>query len=468
MKESGADCTLKETIHIYHTNDLHSHFERWPRIRDFLMKRKALHREQGEACYLFDIGDHIDRSHPYTDATRGKGNVLMMNEIGYDAVTIGNNEGITLSPEELSDLYGEAEFPVVLDNLYTEEGKRPGWTVPEAFVTTRSGIRLGLIAATADFSTSYERLGWKVTGPRSALEAAMPRVTGQSDIVVCLSHMGSSEDDRLAENTGGQIDVILGGHTHHLYPDGRKVGGTLVAAAGKWGQYVGEVTLTFDHAEARVIEASAKVHDTEALPMSEDDTSYDRQLRKKAAELLSATVFMNPSELRGGWDGPTPLSDLFADALLSHTGADCAMFNSGIFLGSLPEGKVSGMDLHRLLPHPINPCVITLTGGELEEAYELSLNPEWPDIRLKGLGFRGKKMGAMIHHEIGPGADGKLHVAGLPVEPDRQYLLATLDLFTYGFFFPSFKKAEKEYYMPELIRDVLAGYAIRKFGTPSS
>ncbi|EMR05124.1 Endonuclease YhcR precursor [Bhargavaea cecembensis DSE10] len=468
MKESGADCTLKETIHIYHTNDLHSHFERWPRIRDFLLKRKSFHKEQGEACYLFDIGDHIDRSHPYTDATRGKGNVLMLNEIGYDAVTIGNNEGITLSPGELADLYEEAKFPVVLDNLFNEEGKRPAWTVPEAYLTTRSGIRIGLIAATADFSTSYERLGWQVTGPRSALEAAAPRVSGQSDILVCLSHMGSSEDERLAQYTGGKIDVILGGHTHHLYPDGREVGGTLIAAAGKWGQYVGEVTLTFDHTEGRIVEATAEVHDTETLPIPGDDTDYDRQLRKRAAELLSSTVFLNPSELWGSWDGPTPLSDLFAEALIAHTGADCAMFNSGIFLGGLPEGPVSGMDLHRLLPHPINPCVITLTGAELEEAYELSLNPEWPDVRLKGLGFRGEQVGAMIHQEMVRGKDGKLIVAGSAVEPGRMYRLATLDLFTYGFFFPAFKQARKEYFMPELIRDVLAGYAIRKYGTPSS
>lgn len=468
MKEYGADCTLKETIHIYHTNDLHSHFEHWPRIRDFLLQRKAVHRERGEACYLFDIGDHMDRSHPYTDATRGKGNVLMLNEVGYDAVTIGNNEGITLSPGELSALYEEADFPVVLANLFTQEGKQPGWTVPEVYLTTKSGIRIGLIAATADFSTSYERLGWKVAGPRSALEAAAPRVTRQSDILICLSHMGSSEDDRLAEQTDGLIDVIIGGHTHHLYPAGREVGGTLVAAAGKWGHYVGEISLTFDHAKSKVVGATARVHDTETLPIPEDDKSFDRLLRQKAAELLSETVFLNPVELRGGWEGPTPLSGLFAEALLSHTGADCAMFNSGIFLGGLREGNVSGLDLHRLLPHPINPCVITLTGKELEEAYELSQNPEWPGIRLKGLGFRGEKMGAMIHHGISRGENGKLLVAGTAAEPDRVYRLATLDLFTYGFFFPAFKQARKEYFMPEFIRDVLAGYAILKFGAPPS
>ncbi|MEM5591783.1 hypothetical protein AAHH67_08480 [Niallia circulans] len=29
-----------EVIHIYHTNDLHSHFENWPRIYELLRERK--------------------------------------------------------------------------------------------------------------------------------------------------------------------------------------------------------------------------------------------------------------------------------------------------------------------------------------------------------------------------------------------------------------------------------------------
>ncbi len=43
----------------------------------------------------------MDRSNIYTEATLGKGNVELLNEAQYDVVTIGNNEGITLSFEDL-------------------------------------------------------------------------------------------------------------------------------------------------------------------------------------------------------------------------------------------------------------------------------------------------------------------------------------------------------------------------------
>ena len=34
-----------------------------------------------------------------------------------------------------------------------------------------------------------------------------------------------------------------------------------------------------------------------------------------------------------------------------------------------------------------------LDGAELLEMYELSLNEEWPQIEIKGLGFRGSTYG---------------------------------------------------------------------------
>ncbi len=63
-----------ERIHIYHTNDVHSHFEYWPRIQSFLLEKQQLHKAAGEEVFLFDIGDFSDRWHPFTEGTKGKGN----------------------------------------------------------------------------------------------------------------------------------------------------------------------------------------------------------------------------------------------------------------------------------------------------------------------------------------------------------------------------------------------------------
>ena len=125
----------------------------------------------GEACYIFDIGDHVDRSHPFTEGTKGQGNIRLLNEAGYDAVTIGNNEGITMSKEALSSLYTDAEFDVIVCNLFEQDGSRPEWALPYTIYVTEQGTRIGVIGATAEYTTFYTKLGWQVTSPREELKA---------------------------------------------------------------------------------------------------------------------------------------------------------------------------------------------------------------------------------------------------------------------------------------------------------
>ena len=99
--------TNKETIiHLYHTNDIHSHFENWPQISRFVLGKKR-RQEAGETVLTIDIGDHVDRFHSISEATNGIGNTKLLNEALYDYITIGNNEGITLAKEHLNRLYDD-------------------------------------------------------------------------------------------------------------------------------------------------------------------------------------------------------------------------------------------------------------------------------------------------------------------------------------------------------------------------
>ena len=68
-------------------------------------------------------------------------------------------------------------------------------------------------------------------------------------MVICLSHLGYSEDKELAAQTS-DVDVIVGGHSHTLLhkkqlvknPDGEDV---VVVQNWKWGLNVGCLTVDF-------------------------------------------------------------------------------------------------------------------------------------------------------------------------------------------------------------------------------
>ena len=451
-----------EVIHFYHTNDIHSHFESWPQISRFLCDEKNEHLLNDEACYVFDIGDHVDRSHPFTEGTKGQGNVRLLNEAGYDAVTIGNNEGITMSKAALNSLYADARFEVILSNLFEQDGNRPKWAQPYKIYVTASGTKIGVIGATAEYQAFYSKLGWKITPPRDSLMGIAKKLASETDLIVCLSHMGIHEDEQLAVECP-EIDIIFGAHTHHLFHEGKRIGDTLLAATGKYGEYVGHVTLKIASSTKNTLTIDAELVRADLVKRSEEDIAQSSHLIQLGKRAMEDKVFDNPSRLQQNLFEGSPLSSFFGRALIAYSQADCAMFNAGIFLGSLDKGWVTKGDLHSLLPHPINPCLITLDGVELIEVYKLSLNKDWPQIEIKGLGFRGTLMGAMIYERLYQNRHGQLFAGNREVVPGQKYTLATLDMFTFGHFFPSLRHAEVEYYMPELIRDVLGWYGTEHF-----
>ncbi|MDW0113540.1 bifunctional UDP-sugar hydrolase/5'-nucleotidase [Sporosarcina saromensis] len=450
-----------EKIHIYHTNDLHSHFESWPQISRYLLTQQAIHANASETSFRFDIGDHVDRSHPFTEGTAGKGNVALLNSAGYDAVTIGNNEGITLSKNALNTLYEGADFDVILCNLVETDGSIPKWMKLYKIYSTVEGTRVGVIGATAMYTDFYSKLGWHIHEPHAALKAVVEKIRHEVDILICLSHLGVNEDRLLAE-VCPEIDVILGAHTHHLFPEGELVHHSLLAATGKFGQYVGRVTLEVDTKSNRLLKKEATVIPVGDLASGKDDVHEVNGLLNAGQIALDEKVFFIETPLKQQLFANSSLATFFGQALLAYTHADCAMFNAGIFLRSLEQGWVTKRHLHELLPHPINVCVVTLRGEELLRVYHTAQNEQWPQLEIKGLGFRGTLMGNMIFEQLAMNGDGHLLVGSEIVQTDHIYRLATLDMFTFGYFFPMLKDVEKEYVMPELIRDIMAWYGKRE------
>lgn len=456
---------MVETIHLYHTNDLHSHFENWPKIVQFLKDRKKFHDIHNDEMLLVDIGDHADRFHPITEATKGKANVMLLNQLQYDAVTIGNNEGITFAHEDLNDLYREAEFPVIISNFYTKHGERPEWVLPYEIKTLKNGCKVAFLGVTVFYEKFYELLGWKVKDPFESLIEVIQEVKGQADIIVLLSHLGITDDERIA-NDFPDIDLIIGGHTHHVLQKGKKINSTLVAGAGKYGQYIGYISIEINTNDKYLLEKKAKLISTSELDVTCADTaSFIAHLDVESDQILSEEIGVLDQALAVDWFNDSPFPHLLVKAIREWCDGEVAMVNSGILLESLQKGRVTRKDLHRICPHPINPCKVYLKGDVLKEVIIQSRNEKMEQLQLKGLGFRGKVMGRMVFDGITVKtdklSDGKEHVTEIlvknqPIDPDRLYIVATIDMFTLGPLYPEISHAEKKiFYMPELLRDVL-------------
>jgi 5'-nucleotidase len=438
---------------IFHTNDIHSCFDHWPQTVGYIKTHKD------ENTLYLELGDHTDRSNSLTEATFGKGNIELLNEAQVNYATIGNNEGITFSKDQLNSLYADASFSVIVANVFNESEERPAWMKPYVIHTMASGLRVGIIGLTASFFRFYEQLGWKVKSPKLFLDELLPKVRQIADVVILMSHLGLQKDEEIALEYKG-IDVILGAHTHHVLPNGKWVDHTIIAQAGKHGAYLGKVTVTYDEGNKQVQQKEAVLLDVKGNPNDLKTAEILKRLHYQAQELLSEPVAVIPKRLPIQWQEHTEFAQLLCDAVAEWCGKNISMLNAGVLLDSLEKGMITKADIHRICPHPINPCVVEVTGEQLEKTIVRALSKELTEMEVKGFGFRGKVLGVMLYTGITVEVKANevtILILDQPLEKNNRYQIATLDMYTFGYLFPDLAESkEKKYFMPEFLRDVLA------------
>lgn len=458
-----------EEIVILHTNDLHSHLENWPRIRRYLMEERCQLEAEGKTVITLDLGDFSDRVHPLTEATDGHANTVLMNQVHYNLATIGNNEGIGNSREQLNRLYDEANFKVVLANVREQSsGQLPKWARPFDIVTTQKGTKIGFIALTAPFPLTYNPNGWDVFETDEVLPGLIKEVEACSDLIVLMSHLGIEEETRIAQ-VYPEVSVILGSHTHHLFVDGMLVDNTLLAAAGKFGRYVGKVTLELK--DRQLVDKKASVQVVKELPeLAGDEQEIAGYLSEGHRLLQQQVVGYLPTALSADPNEADALIDVALKAIAHYAGVETAILNSGLFLETLKAGKVTKDELHQCLPHPMHLVKVTLTGTDLKSLVK-DLRRERLGLRdfpIVGMGFRGKKFGELKSSGMTwEDARQPIFWQGLPLKEQQLYTFVRVDHLLFIPFFPTIRdKGQIDMLFPDFLRHVVGDYLEEYYPCP--
>ncbi|WP_125715225.1 bifunctional metallophosphatase/5'-nucleotidase [Companilactobacillus kedongensis] len=456
---------MMETIKIIHTNDLHSHFENFPRVKRFIEDKRE--KNSADEFYLFDIGDAMDRAHPLTDATDGQANIEWLNSLNYDGATIGNNEGLGNSHAELSHLYDKANFPVILGNLFEKEtGELANFAKPYKIIETKKQTKIGVIGLTAPYILTYPLLNWDIHLIQETLPKLVQELTDQKcDVIVLLSHLGVSMDRRIAGKYP-QIDVVIGAHTHHLFEKGEMDNGVLLAAAGKYGQNIGEINLTLDD-NKKVTHKNAVTTRTSSLPELPEDKNWIAQKLHQGETLLDEEKVAKISQtMSRDITKPNPVIEEGLTAIKEYAAADVAILSSGLFLQSLHKGVVTKNDLHKMLPHAIHVMKTKMTG---ENVWRLIMEMEKNRAFLrnhpqKGMGFRGKIFGELVYRGISIDDKKNVYINGEALHKKKEYTLALLDHYLFVPYFPSIEIAgNNDILYPKFLRSVFGEYLSKKY-----
>lgn len=467
------------TLTLLHTNDIHARlepvsatFDGDPEHGGVARVKTVVNQIRSEVgddnVLLVDAGDYSQGT-IFWNAWKTSDAIMFLNDIGYDAITLGNHE-FNLGPDNLAArLEGQpvtiagvdyateaAAMPVVISNLDLSDVPALQARVQPSAVVNKAGVRIGIVGLITDTTQNISSPGPDVVflDYVESAQAEVDRLRNDGvRHIVLLSHVNHTDDLQLAERLSG-VDIIVSGHDHVLLGDEndlpewthRRIQGpypavaedrdgntTLVVSAWEWTRAVGRLDVEFDD-RGRVVNWSGGPIITE-LGIAEDP-----ELAQKVADyrvpvdefanviIGSAGVFFDGDRNRMRYE-ETALGNLVTDTMLGFDqiaplNVDAALTNGGGIRASIDLGDVSFGDALSVLPFGNSLVVMDLTGEELVAALDNGLTHAYDGVsQMRSTGAWPQIAGMTVTHCLATVADIQASPAVLPPAPCADSLL---------------------------------------------
>ena len=451
----------KDVIVLYE-NDVHCAVDGYAAFAALKDEMKVSHR----FVTTVSCGDFVQGA-SLGAASHGRYMIDIMNEVGYDFVTLGNHEfdfGIPRQQELMSGLSAECLCCNFKD-------LRTGEVIYAPYRIVHYG---GLDVAFIGMSTPYTinsstpsyfkdengRYIYSFCGDDfcDVVQQSVDRARAEgADMVVAISHIGDETEGEglfnsleMIAGTHG-IDVVLDGHSHSTYAarmvrndKGEEV--TLTSTGTKFHN-MGVLTIHPDGS------FNTSLVPTEFYPRRDSWIEKVVQGIKDGYRKIAEQVIFTSDVRLGSYDTEGKrlcrnqecnIGDFCADAYRIVLDADMGMMGGGSIRADLPEGEVTFNDIYTMFPFENGACKAFLTGALILDALEYSVSlapaefggflhvsglrfeydssiptPVMIDTKHNFSGIIGERRVRKV--EILDKASGKY----VPLDPSRTYTVAT-------------------------------------------
>lgn len=270
-----------KSVDVMFLHDTHSHLNEFTTVEDGatqilggFAKIKTLINEkkaQNPETLLLDAGDFSMGTLIQVVFEEEAAEIRMLGELGFEVTTLGNHE-FDYRASGLANMMdsaaasGDTLPAMVLCNVDWESMKEAGLTEEQQLLWDafeNYGVKDYIVVEKNDVSIAItgvfgeDSLACAPTCPlifREATEAvketiAEIREKENVDMIVCVSHSGTwedeskSEDEILAKNVP-ELDLIISGHTHTKLEEPIVHGDTYIVSAAEYGKYLGNLSMT--------------------------------------------------------------------------------------------------------------------------------------------------------------------------------------------------------------------------------
>ncbi|KAI1129048.1 Metallo-dependent phosphatase-like protein [Nemania abortiva] len=369
-----------------------------------------------------------------SSVTKGDHMIPLLNQIGTDAAALGNHD-LDFGVLKFRHLASKCSFPWLIANVLDPalgEGVPIGNCKKTLMITSSNGIKIGLIGLgerewLATINSLPPNLIYKSASETAKELVPQLRAEG-AEIIIAITHQREPNDNKLAEQTDGIIDIILGGHDH--YYSHSLIKGTHVLRSGT------------DFKQLSYVEARRKPDGSGRwdIDITRRDVTSEIPEHKPTAELVEKSTASLKTALQkpiGYTVAPldarfrtvrmeeSNIANFVCDIMRHHYSGDCAIMASGTVRGDqiYPPGPILLKDIMSCFPFEDPVVVIRVQGQAIWDALENGLSQypalegRFPQVSNVKFEFDARKPSGsrIVSASIG----------GEPIDLARKYVLVT-------------------------------------------
>ena len=402
---------------------------------------------------LFLCAGDVLQGTPMSTVFKGEPDFECLNEMGLNAMVLGNHE-FDYGQENLNKLRNIAQFAILGANVLSERGQAP--IVRSYYTRNLRGMKvhiMGLVTDDTPLTTHPKNVKNLVfADPIHTAKEVLAKLD-KNDLIIALTHLGYEEDKKLAK-AAGDIDIIIGGHSHTKLEKPMKLGNTIICQAYEYGEFVGRLDLDIE--EGKITRVTGAL-----IPVTEDIEEdakikaivdgYAAQLDKNLKQVIGKAFSPLNGEREAVRNKETNLGDLIADVMRHMGKADVAFINGGGIRASIDEGDITVEEVLTVLPYGNHLTTLQLSGSEILTILNRHAQLEAGDGAF--LQVSGLRM------EIKNKAIAMLSVGGKQLEMEKLYTVATNDfLAAGGDGYASFKNGRSYVDTGLLVSDIMIDY----------
>ena len=439
---SGTNGKDIKEINILHWNDFHARnapYKMTPKNADEYNVGGTsgmlgyLNKYRNDNSLVLHAGDDFQGT-PISSITRGKSQISLLNLYNLDGFEIGNHE-FDYGINGLDSALMLANFDFLCANVLNE--KTNSTFGKPYLIKDINGVKIGIIGLAPDdllqLVVVTNVIGLRMLNTDSVIVADVAYLKQQKcNLIVLLSHEGVDRDVKLADKFYGDVDIIVGGHSHTALHKGKIENGVIIVQAGWGGRYLGKLDLQVDIQKDTVVSYSDILIETVEDPVINDKHAAQvvDSMNSSIEGEMSRVIGKLETDWVRGRAKESNIGQWIADATRNEAKTDITFLNSGGIRKDMPKGDITVRDIWEISPFGNTINVATVSGKTLKQMLRNNIkvrlleNPdESPDLLVVS--------GIKITYDLVKAKEGKedflvsVIVGGEEVSDSKMYSIST-------------------------------------------